>query len=43
MLDNCSDLVKKKKKLPCSALELWRFKEKIKKNEEVFSEPLISG
>ncbi|XP_021738467.1 sister chromatid cohesion 1 protein 3-like isoform X1 [Chenopodium quinoa] len=42
-LNDCSDLVKKKKKLPCSALELWRFSEKKKKNEEVFSEPLISG
>ncbi|KAL2903327.1 Sister chromatid cohesion 1 protein 3 [Bienertia sinuspersici] len=42
-LNDCSDLVKKRKKLPCSALELWRFSEKKKKNEEVFSEPLISG
>lgn len=42
-LNDCSDLVKKKKKMPCSDLELWRFREKKKKIEEVFSEPLISG
>ncbi|KAJ8424426.1 hypothetical protein Cgig2_010655 [Carnegiea gigantea] len=41
-LNDPSDLVKKRKKLPCSALEMWRFRNS-RKTEQIFSEPLISG
>ncbi|XP_057534516.1 sister chromatid cohesion 1 protein 3-like [Amaranthus tricolor] len=44
MLNDCSDLVLRRKRLPCSALGLWRFREeKKRKNEDIFSEPLIFG
>ncbi|CAO2813519.1 unnamed protein product [Amaranthus hypochondriacus] len=40
-LNNCSDLVMKRRRLDSSALEQWRIKRK--KNEDIFSKPLISG
>lgn len=41
-LNDSSNLVKKRKKLPCSALDMWRFMNR-KKKENIFLEPLISG
>ncbi|XP_074311261.1 sister chromatid cohesion 1 protein 3 isoform X2 [Silene latifolia] len=41
-LSDPSDLVKKRKKLPTSALDMWRHNNN-KKKEEVFLDPLISG
>ncbi|GAB4832630.1 hypothetical protein Ancab_006648 [Ancistrocladus abbreviatus] len=41
-LEDCSDLVKKRKKLPSSTLDLWRLKNR-KGREQVFQEPLLSG
>ncbi|GMH04449.1 hypothetical protein Nepgr_006288 [Nepenthes gracilis] len=41
-LEDCSDLVNKRRKLPCSALDLWRFNN-IRRKEKMLQEPLISG
>ncbi|KAK1276863.1 Sister chromatid cohesion 1 protein 3 [Acorus gramineus] len=41
-LQDTSKLIRKSKRLPLSALDVWRY-HRIKKVEDVFSKPLISG
>ncbi|KAK6928670.1 Rad21/Rec8-like protein, N-terminal [Dillenia turbinata] len=41
-LEDSSDLVRKRKKLPCSNIDLWKFNNHFRK-DQIFLEPLISG
>ncbi|KAG8485071.1 hypothetical protein CXB51_021204 [Gossypium anomalum] len=41
-LEDCSDLVRKKKKIPCSALGIWRSNND-RKMDQVFNEPSLTG
>ncbi|ONK70490.1 uncharacterized protein A4U43_C05F34250 [Asparagus officinalis] len=41
-LDNTSALVCKRRKLPCSVLDLWRFS-RTRQNDRTFHEPLLHG
>ncbi|KAG4186180.1 hypothetical protein ERO13_A08G026800v2 [Gossypium hirsutum] len=41
-LEDCSDLVRKKKKIPCSALGIWKSNND-RKMDQVFNEPSLTG
>ncbi|PPD74266.1 hypothetical protein GOBAR_DD28813 [Gossypium barbadense] len=41
-LEDCSDLVRKKKKIPCSALGVWKSNND-RKMDQVFNEPSLTG
>ncbi|KAI8012827.1 Sister chromatid cohesion 1 protein 3 [Camellia lanceoleosa] len=41
-LDNCSDLLRKRKCCPSSALDVWKSKNRLRK-EKIFLEPLMTG
>ncbi|XP_022734391.1 sister chromatid cohesion 1 protein 3-like [Durio zibethinus] len=41
-LEDCSDLVRKRRKIPCSALGVWKWNNN-RRIEQVFNEPLLTG
>lgn len=41
-LDNCKDLLRKKKNAPHTALDIWRSQKRLRK-EKVFDDPLLTG
>ncbi|XP_038704078.1 sister chromatid cohesion 1 protein 3-like [Tripterygium wilfordii] len=41
-LEDSSDLLRKKRESPCSALDIWK-KKNILRKEEVFNDPLVTG
>ncbi|KAK8630350.1 hypothetical protein V6N13_079148 [Hibiscus sabdariffa] len=41
-LEDCSDIVKKRKKIPCSALGVWKLNNS-RKGEQMFNEPSLTG
>lgn len=41
-LEDTSDLLRKKRDVPCSALGMWKSKNSLKK-DQVFHQPLLTG
>ena len=41
-LEDCSDLVRKRRKIPCSALGVWKLNNN-RRMEQVFNEPSLTG